>query len=65
VLTYGEVAARAGSPRGSRAAGNALGANRIPIVVPCHRVVRSGGKLGGYAGGVERKEYLLELEGVR
>ncbi len=65
VLTYGEVAAKAGSPRGHRAAGNALGSNRIPIVVPCHRVVRSGGKLGGYTGGIERKEYLLELEGVR
>jgi methylated-DNA-[protein]-cysteine S-methyltransferase len=65
VLTYAEVAAKAGSPRGSRAAGNALGSNRIPIVVPCHRVVRSGGKIGGYTGGVERKEYLLELEGVR
>jgi methylated-DNA-[protein]-cysteine S-methyltransferase len=65
VLTYAEVAAKAGSPRGSRAAGNALGSNRVPIVVPCHRVVRSGGKIGGYTGGVERKEYLLELEGVR
>jgi methylated-DNA-[protein]-cysteine S-methyltransferase len=65
VLTYGEVAAKAGSPRGSRAAGNALGSNRIPIVVPCHRVVRSGGKIGGYTGGVERKEYLLGLEGAR
>jgi methylated-DNA-[protein]-cysteine S-methyltransferase len=65
VLTYGEIAAKAGSPRGSRAAGNALGSNRMPIVVPCHRVVRSGGKIGGYTGGVERKEYLLELEGVR
>jgi methylated-DNA-[protein]-cysteine S-methyltransferase len=65
VLTYGEIAAKAGSPRGSRAAGNALGSNRMPIVVPCHRVVRTGGKIGGYTGGVERKEYLLELEGVR
>jgi methylated-DNA-[protein]-cysteine S-methyltransferase len=65
VLTYGEVAAKAGSPRGHRAAGNALGSNRIPIVVPCHRVVRSGGDIGGYTGGVERKEFLLELEGVR
>ena len=65
VLTYGDVAAKAGSPRGSRAAGNALGSNRVPIVVPCHRVVRSGGKIGGYTGGIERKEYLLELEGVR
>jgi methylated-DNA-[protein]-cysteine S-methyltransferase len=65
VLTYGEVAAEAGSPRGHRAAGNALGSNRFPIVVPCHRVVRSGGSIGGYTGGIERKEYLLELEGVR
>jgi methylated-DNA-[protein]-cysteine S-methyltransferase len=65
VLTYGEVAAKAGSPRGHRAAGNALGSNRMPIVVPCHRVVRSGGSIGGYTGGVERKEFLLELEGVR
>ena len=65
VLTYAEVAAKAGSPRGYRAAGNALGSNRMPIVVPCHRVVASGGKIGGYTGGLERKEYLLELEGVR
>jgi methylated-DNA-[protein]-cysteine S-methyltransferase len=64
LLTYGEVAAKAGSPRGSRAAGNALGSNRIPIVVPCHRVVRTGGAIGGYTGGVERKEHLLRLEGV-
>lgn len=63
VLSYTEVAAKAGSPRGSRAAGNALGSNRMPIVVPCHRVVRTGGALGGYTGGVERKEFLLELEG--
>jgi methylated-DNA-[protein]-cysteine S-methyltransferase len=64
VLTYAQVAAQAGSPRGSRAAGNALGANPIPIVVPCHRVLRSGGALGGYAGGLERKEFLLALEGT-
>lgn len=64
VLSYGEVAADAGSPRGSRAAGNALGANPIPIVVPCHRVLRSGGALGGYGGGPQRKLWLLELEGA-
>jgi methylated-DNA-[protein]-cysteine S-methyltransferase len=64
VLSYGEVAADAGSPRGSRAAGNALGANPIPIVVPCHRVLRSGGALGGYGGGPQRKRWLLELEGA-
>jgi methylated-DNA-[protein]-cysteine S-methyltransferase len=65
VLSYADVAAKAGSPRAYRAAGNALGSNRMPIVVPCHRVVASGGKIGGYTGGIERKEYLLHLEGVR
>jgi methylated-DNA-[protein]-cysteine S-methyltransferase len=64
VLSYGEVAADAGSPRASRATGNALGANPIPIVVPCHRVLRSGGSLGGYGGGPQRKRWLLELEGA-
>jgi len=63
-LSYADVAAEAGSPRGSRAAGNALGANPIPIVIPCHRVLRSGGVLGGYGGGVQRKRWLLELEGA-
>jgi methylated-DNA-[protein]-cysteine S-methyltransferase len=62
--TYTQVAERAGSPRAVRAAGNALGSNPIPIVVPCHRVVRTGGGLGGYTGGVERKELLLKLEGA-
>jgi methylated-DNA-[protein]-cysteine S-methyltransferase len=62
--TYGGVAAQAGSPRAQRAAGNALGANPLPIIVPCHRVLRSGGAMGGYTGGVQRKHYLLELEGV-
>jgi methylated-DNA-[protein]-cysteine S-methyltransferase len=64
VLSYREVATDAGSPRGSRAAGNALGSNPIPIVVPCHRVLHSGGGLGGYGGGLERKRWLLELEGA-
>lgn len=64
LASYRDVAAAAGSPRAVRAAGNALGANHIPIVVPCHRVVRTGGALGGYTGGVERKQYLLELEGA-
>lgn len=62
--TYRLVATRAGSPRASRAAGNALGSNPIPIVVPCHRVVHSSGGLGGYTGGLERKEFLLKLEGA-
>jgi methylated-DNA-[protein]-cysteine S-methyltransferase len=64
VLSYAEVAAEAGSPRGSRAAGNALGSNPIPIVIPCHRVLRTGGALGGYGGGLDRKRYLLKLEGA-
>jgi methylated-DNA-[protein]-cysteine S-methyltransferase len=64
VQSYAEVAADAGSPRGSRAAGNALGSNPIPIVIPCHRVLRTGGALGGYGGGLQRKRWLLELEGV-
>ncbi len=63
-LSYAEVAAEAGSPRGARAAGNALGANPIPIVIPCHRVLHSGGGIGGYGGGLDRKRYLLELEGA-
>ena len=64
VRTYAEVATGAGSPRAVRAAGNALGANPMPVVVPCHRVVRTGGALGGYTGGIERKEFLLRLEGA-
>ncbi len=62
--TYGEVAARAGNPKASRAAGRALGANAIPIVVPCHRVIGTSGKLTGYTGGMHRKEALLRLEGI-
>jgi methylated-DNA-[protein]-cysteine S-methyltransferase len=64
VSTYKDVAAGAGSPRGYRAAGNALGANPLPIVVPCHRVLHAGGGLGGYTGGLDRKQLLLGLEGV-
>jgi methylated-DNA-[protein]-cysteine S-methyltransferase len=64
VSTYQQVARAAGSPRGSRAAGNALGANPLPIVVPCHRVLHSGGGLGGYTGGVQRKRALLTVEGA-
>jgi methylated-DNA-[protein]-cysteine S-methyltransferase len=65
VSTYGQVAAAAGNPRAARAAGAALGANPIAIVIPCHRVVGSTGALTGYGGGVWRKERLLELEGAR
>ena len=62
VSTYKRVATEAGSPRGFRAAGNALGANPLPIIVPCHRVLHSTGGLGGYTGGLERKRLLLGLE---
>jgi methylated-DNA-[protein]-cysteine S-methyltransferase len=61
--TYGKVAEWIGRPRASRAVGNALGSNPIPIVVPCHRVLRAGGDVGGYAGGPSRKRRLLTLEG--
>jgi methylated-DNA-[protein]-cysteine S-methyltransferase len=64
VSTYKKVAGRAGNERAARAAGNALRSNPIPIVVPCHRVLGSGGALTGYAGGLARKEFLLELEGA-
>jgi len=62
--TYSKVASAAGSPRAHRAAGTALGANPLPIVVPCHRVLRTGGALGGYGGGLEMKEELLRIEGA-
>ena len=65
VSTYQAVAAEAGNPRASRATGNALGANPIPIIIPCHRVLRTGGGFGGYTGGLHRKEHLLQLEGAR
>jgi methylated-DNA-[protein]-cysteine S-methyltransferase len=62
VSTYKQVATEAGSPRAFRAAGNALGANPLPIVVPCHRVLHAGGGLGGYTGGLQRKRTLLSIE---
>jgi len=63
VATYAQVAAKAGSEKAFRAAGQALTANPIPIVVPCHRIVATDGTLGGYAGGLEAKRRLLALEG--
>ena len=62
VASYGDVAVEVGTPRGARAVGNALGSNPIPVVVPCHRVVRTGGAIGGYGGGLPRKRWLLALE---
>jgi methylated-DNA-[protein]-cysteine S-methyltransferase len=63
--TYTQIATRAGNARAVRAAGTACGSNPIPVVVPCHRVLRLSGGLGGYAGGLEMKEWLLEREGSR
>jgi methylated-DNA-[protein]-cysteine S-methyltransferase len=64
VITYAELARRALAPQSSRAAGAATGRNPLSIIVPCHRVVGSHGSLTGYAGGLERKQSLLALEGV-
>ena len=63
-LTYAEIAGLAGNARAVRAAGTACGSNPVPIVVPCHRVVRTGGDIGNYGGGPEMKRFLLELEGA-
>jgi methylated-DNA-[protein]-cysteine S-methyltransferase len=63
VSTYGAVASRIRRPDAARAVGAALGSNPIPIVLPCHRIIGSSGKLTGYAGGLHRKEFLLRLEG--
>ena len=63
-LSYGEVAEKAGNPRAFRAAGTACGANPVPLIVPCHRVVQAGGKPGNYGGGPEMKLALLEMEGA-
>ncbi len=66
-LTYGELATRAGYPGMAREIGEAMGKNPVPIIVPCHRVIAAGGKLGGFSapGGATTKERLLALEGVR
>ena len=63
-ISYRELATRIGNPRASRAVGSANGANPIPIVVPCHRVITSDQRLGGYAGGLDAKRKLLALEGA-
>ena len=60
--TYGEIAAAIGNPKAARAVGMANNKNPIGIIIPCHRVVGANGKLVGYAGGMEKKEFLLELE---
>jgi len=63
--SYAAIARRIGKPRAVRAVANACGANRLAVIIPCHRVIRSDGGLGGYGGGVERKRKLLEIERVR
>ena len=64
LTTYGTLAERAGRPRAARAVGTIMNRNPVPIVLPCHRVVGSTGSLVGYAGGLDRKRTLLELEGA-
>ncbi|MFE1248153.1 methylated-DNA--[protein]-cysteine S-methyltransferase [Streptomyces sp. NPDC058735] len=64
VVGYGELAGRVGQPGAAQAVGMAMGANPLPVVVPCHRVVESGGGIGGFGGGLETKRRLLALEGV-
>jgi methylated-DNA-[protein]-cysteine S-methyltransferase len=64
VTTYGALAARVGKPRAARAVGTIMNRNPVPIVLPCHRVVGANGSLVGYAGGLERKQALLRLEGA-
>jgi methylated-DNA-[protein]-cysteine S-methyltransferase len=62
---YGEVAKRVGRPSAQRAVGSALGKNPVAIVIPCHRVVASGRRIGGYTGGLDVKRTLMEIEGIR
>ncbi len=64
VVAYGELAAMAGRPKAARAVGMIMGQNRIPIIAPCHRVITSEGRLGGFGCGIEVKKKLLALEGV-
>jgi len=63
-VSYGRLAARIGAPRAARAVGNVMARNPLPLVIPCHRVVRSGGGLGNYGGGTSLKERLLRQEGA-
>lgn len=63
-LSYGELAVRAGHPNAARAVGRIMGQNRIPIIVPCHRVIAADGSLGGFGYGLDVKRRLLELEGI-
>jgi methylated-DNA-[protein]-cysteine S-methyltransferase len=64
LVSYGDIARRIGRPGGSRAVGQALGHNPVPIVIPCHRVIAAGGRIGGYTGGLRIKRALLRIEGT-
>jgi methylated-DNA-[protein]-cysteine S-methyltransferase len=64
VSTYQRIAKYLGNAKGARAVGSALAGNPFPIIIPCHRAIRSDGTLGGYQGGLEMKRRLLEMEGV-
>ncbi len=64
VITYGRLAGKIAAPNAARAVGTALGRNPFPLLIPCHRVVRSDGSLGGFGGGLPMKRKLLEMEGV-
>lgn len=64
-MTYGDLAEKVGNPKGARAVGMACNKNKIPIIIPCHRVVGKNGKLTGFAGGLDIKELLLKIEGEK
>jgi len=65
VKSYQDIAESVGSPKASRAVGNALGKNPIPIVIPCHRVIKTDGTIGGFTGGLDKKRFLLKLENIK
>lgn len=65
MTTYGRIARHMGVTKGARAVGRALSSNPFPLVIPCHRALRSNGELGGFRGGVEMKKSLLRMEGIR
>jgi len=65
MVTYGMLAREIGRPKASRAVGQAVGANPLPVIIPCHRVIASDGSLGGFAWGIKVKKKLLSIEGIR
>lgn len=62
--SYGEIAKAVGSPKAARAVGQAVGSNPLPLLIPCHRVLAAGGRIGGFGGGLSWKRFLLDLEGI-